>query len=116
MLNRGPVQPPLGEHVHRMNQDLRAGLGALATLLLGMGFQNLDRGSAEDPVWYVAHSGGNWGYRAYLVWHRDEGYGYAAMVNGDDFDLILEIQRRLAGLYGWEGDFTKSPRNLPSDG
>ena len=38
-------------------------------------------------------------------------YGYVAMINGDDFDIIVEVQKRLVEALGWEGDFLNAPRN-----
>ena len=35
------------------------------------------------------------------------------MINGDDFDIIVEVQKRLAEILGWEGDFLRPPRNWP---
>lgn len=88
-----------------------AGVGSFA-----LGFQTQDRGNdALGPVWYFGHSGGNWGFRSNLLAHRDRGYGYAVMTNGSSFDVILELQRRIVSLFGWQGDFSVPPRNWPDD-
>jgi CubicO group peptidase (beta-lactamase class C family) len=81
-----------------------------------LGFQLQDRGSEEQgPAWYFGHSGGNWGFACNLVAHLERGYGYAAMINGGRWDAIREIQQRLAEIYGWQGDFSRPPRNWPED-
>jgi CubicO group peptidase (beta-lactamase class C family) len=86
-----------------------AGTGAFA-----LGFEMQDRGSEETgEVWYFGHSGGNWGFRSLLLVDRDQGHGFAAMANGSDFNVLLEVQRRIAEVYGWRGDFTRPPRNWP---
>src|SRR4029079_22606 len=78
-----------------------AGIGSFA-----LGFEMQDRGSdADGPVWYFSHSGGNWGFRSLLVADRERGNGFAAMINGSDFDALLEVQRRIAKVYEWKGDF-----------
>ena len=50
-----------------------------------------------------------------LLVDREQGHGFAAMINGSDFNLLLEVQRRVARAYEWKGDFTKPPRNWPVD-
>ena len=88
-----------------------AGIGSFA-----LGFEMQDRGNdAIGETWYFSHSGGNWGFRSLLVVDREQGHGFAAMINGSDFNLLLEVQRRIARAYEWKGDFTKPPRNWPID-
>jgi CubicO group peptidase (beta-lactamase class C family) len=88
-----------------------AGIGSFA-----LGFEMQDRGSDElGEIWYYGHSGGNWGFRSVLVADREQGQGFVAMINGSDFNLLLEVQRRIARAYEWKGDFTKRPRNWPKD-
>ena len=88
-----------------------AGIGSFA-----LGFEMQDRGNdATGEAWYFSHSGGNWGFRSLLVVDREQGHGFAAMINGSDFNLLLEVQRRIARAYEWKGDFTKPPRNWPMD-
>ena len=87
-----------------------AGIGTFA-----LGFETQDRGNDETgPAWYFGHSGGNWGFRSLLLVDREQGHGFVAMVNGSNFDVLLEVQRRLARVYEWKGDFTKPPRNWPA--
>jgi CubicO group peptidase (beta-lactamase class C family) len=86
-----------------------AGIGAFA-----LGFEMQDRGNDEaGEVWYFSHSGGNWGFRSLLVVDRERGHGFAAMINGSDFNILTEVQRRIATAYAWVGDFTQPPRNWP---
>ncbi|HEX2464113.1 MAG TPA: serine hydrolase domain-containing protein, partial [Thermoanaerobaculia bacterium] len=88
-----------------------AGIGSFA-----LGFEMQDRGNdATGEVWYFSHSGGNWGFRSLLVVDREHGHGFAAMINGSDFNPLLEVQRRIVQAYEWKGDFTKPPRNWPID-
>ena len=88
-----------------------AGIGSFA-----LGFEMQDRGNdAIGESWYFSHSGGNWGFRSLLVVDREQGHGFAAMINGSDFNLLLEVQRRIARAYEWKGDFSKPPRNWPVD-
>jgi CubicO group peptidase (beta-lactamase class C family) len=88
-----------------------AGIGSFA-----LGFEMQDRGG-DDPaeIWYFSHSGGNWGFRSLLVVDRELGNGFAAMVNGSDFNILTEVQRRIARVYDWKGDFTRPPRNWPAN-
>jgi CubicO group peptidase (beta-lactamase class C family) len=88
-----------------------AGIGSFA-----LGFEMQDRGTDEEgEVWYFSHSGGNWGFRSLLVVDREQGHGFAAMINGSDFNILTEVQRRIARAYQWRGDFTRPPRNWPRD-
>ena len=86
-----------------------AGIGTFA-----LGFEMQDRSDELGEVWYFGHSGGNWGFRSLLLVDREQGHGFAAMVNGSSFDVLLELQRRLARVYEWKGDFTKPPRSWPA--
>ncbi len=83
----------------------------------GIGWNTQDRAAAsapqDAPLWYFSHSGGNWGFRSNLLAKRNGGYGYVAMINGGDFAIIIEIQKRLAQALRWEGDFMRAPRNWP---
>ena len=76
-----------------------------------IGFQMQNRGTEEEPVWYFSHSGGNWGFRCYLVAHTENGDGAVVMINGTDFNLILELFKRIASTFEWQGTFTKLPIN-----
>ena len=77
----------------------------------GLGFNLAERGTDEDEVWYFSHTGGNWGFRSYLMASRDGDYGAAVILNGTDFNVILEVMKRIAFTHGWEGDLLSSPRN-----
>ena len=76
----------------------------------GLGWAMQNRGAGDEEVWYFSHSGGNWGFRCYLVTHREDGYGAAIMINGDNFEVILELIRRIGLAWKWEGDLVAPPR------
>jgi CubicO group peptidase (beta-lactamase class C family) len=105
-----------GEKNDRLKQESAALLTTPAGIgTFALGFEMQDRGNDTDgPVWFFGHSGGNWGFRSLLLVDRERGHGFVAMVNGSGFDVLLEVQRRLARVYGWKGDFTKPPRNWPT--
>ena len=85
-----------------------AGIGSFA-----LGFEMQDRGNdTAGEIWYFSHSGGNFGFRSLLVVDREQGHGFAATINGSDFNPLLEVQRRIALAYEWKGDFTKPPAQL----
>jgi CubicO group peptidase (beta-lactamase class C family) len=51
---------------------------------------------------FVAHGGGNAGYRAYMLLDPESGDGAAVLTNGDQgSDLIVEILRSVSDTYGW---------------
>lgn len=52
--------------------------------------------------WYFSHSGGNWGFLCDLLAHVRKGYGLAIMTNGSNFQIITEIEARVAAAYGWD--------------
>jgi CubicO group peptidase (beta-lactamase class C family) len=52
--------------------------------------------------WYFSHSGGNWGFLCDLLAHVRKGYGVAVMTNGSNFQIITEIEARVAAAYGWD--------------
>jgi CubicO group peptidase (beta-lactamase class C family) len=65
---------------------------------LGLGIEK--RGTAS----YFTHSGGNEGFRCFLIAHREKGYGAVVMTNADGgWDLLGEIVRAIAAVYNWEG-------------
>src|SRR5437867_5129044 len=71
---------------------------------------------------YFGHEGSDEGFIAYLVMHRDKGYGAAVMTNSDNgSDLSNEILRGLARQYAWAAYLpepiktaTLSPEDLAS--
>lgn len=66
----------------------------------GLGLGTEKRGTTT----YFVHSGGNEGYRCFLIAHREKGYGAVVMTNADGgFDLLGEIVRAIAAAYTWEG-------------
>jgi CubicO group peptidase (beta-lactamase class C family) len=52
--------------------------------------------------WYFMHSGGNWGFLCDLLAHVRKGYGVVVMTNGSNFQIINEIEARVAAAYGWD--------------
>jgi CubicO group peptidase (beta-lactamase class C family) len=61
---------------------------------------------------YFRHSGGNEGYRCYLIAHKDNGYGAVVMTNSDNGEpLYNEIVRGIANIYQWE-DYLPEPHEL----
>ena len=52
--------------------------------------------------WYFSHSGGNWGFLCDLQAHVRKGYGVVVMTNGSNFQIINEIEARVAAAYGWD--------------
>jgi CubicO group peptidase (beta-lactamase class C family) len=52
--------------------------------------------------WYFSHSGGNWGFLCDLQGHVRKGYGVAIMTNGSNFQIINELEARVAAAYGWD--------------
>ena len=74
---------------------LTAGLGDA-----GLGFFIVER----DGAVYFEHGGADRGFQAYLIAHRDDGYGAAVMANSDNGNAIaMEILRAIAAEYGWIG-------------
>jgi CubicO group peptidase (beta-lactamase class C family) len=78
---------------------------------VGFGKNNMALGVALRPAGDVAafwHSGGNEGYRAYLVMFPETGQGAVIMANGDRGDeLYREIVRGIASEYHWPDTFQK---------
>ena len=69
------------------------GMGSFA-----VGFSIDKRGEG----WYFSHSGGNWGFLCDLLAHVRKGYGVVVMTNGSNFQIITEIEARVAAAYGWD--------------
>lgn len=73
----------------------------------GLGFHVETRGG--EP--YFGHDGGNEGFQAVLLAHRDKGYGIAVMTNSDNgVALAMEIVRGVARAEGWDGYLPPPPR------
>lgn len=89
----GDATVPLPTEVARaMTTPATEGMG------LGLGVH----GTGEALV--VDHSGSTHGYRTYLAAYPERGQGVVIMTNGDGGgDLINEIRRSLARVYGWPG-------------
>ncbi len=66
----------------------------------GLGLGTEKRGTAA----YFEHSGGNDGFRCFLIAHREKGYGAVVMTNSDNgLEIVPEIVRAIAAAYNWEG-------------
>jgi tetratricopeptide (TPR) repeat protein len=57
----------------------------------------------EQGEVYFQHGGADEGFRAALVAHRDSGYGAAVMVNSNNGEIMGEVLRAVASVYGWAG-------------
>jgi CubicO group peptidase (beta-lactamase class C family) len=67
----------------------------------GLGFMTRNQG--ED--WYFSHSGGNWGFRCFLIAHREKGYGVVIMSNDDMGNTaVFEYLQRVRDVYEWDGE------------
>lgn len=65
---------------------------------MGLGFFTMGEGRARR----IAHSGGNAGFRGYMVIFPETGQGVVVMVNGDGGGKIRgELIRSIAAAYGW---------------
>lgn len=77
--------------------------------LMGLGMMIYKPG--KNAV-YFRHSGGNEGYRCYLLAHKDNGYGAVVMTNSDNGEFLYnEILRGIADIYRWE-DYLPEPHEL----
>lgn len=75
----------------------------------GLGFFIEKHGNAL----YFGHGGADEGFRAELVVSRDKGYGVAVMVNSDNGQIIREVIRSVASVYGWD-EFLPAPYEIIS--
>lgn len=65
---------------------------------MGLGFFTMGEGRAR----HIAHSGGNAGFRGYMVIFPETGQGVVVMVNGDGGGRIRgELIRSIAAAYNW---------------
>lgn len=54
---------------------------------------------------FFSHSGGNWGYRAWMTGHINKGYGMIIMTNGDNgMALMNQVADRISHAYGWDAE------------
>jgi CubicO group peptidase (beta-lactamase class C family) len=66
----------------------------------------------EDFNFHFSHSGGNEGYRCFLVAYPEKGQGAVIMTNSDNgWQLYPEILRSIDSEYGW-GDFIQKEKVL----
>jgi CubicO group peptidase (beta-lactamase class C family) len=65
----------------------------------GLGFERFPKDEAERPLF--GHTGGNKGYRSWLLASRDTGDGIVVLTNADRWDAVREIALRARVVYGW---------------
>lgn len=65
----------------------------------GLGFELLL--PSDKPKRFFGHTGGNKGFRCILLASLDGGHGVVVMTNGDVFDAVSEIARKILAGYGW---------------
>jgi CubicO group peptidase (beta-lactamase class C family) len=65
---------------------------------VGLGFFIDKRGNSV----YFGHDGADEGFRAMMLMHREKGYGAVVMVNSDNGQIMGEVMRGIAYVYGWD--------------
>ena len=65
----------------------------------GLGFELLLPSDKEKR--FFGHTGGNKGFRCILLASLRDGNGVVVMTNGDVFDAVSEIARKILAGYGW---------------
>ncbi len=65
----------------------------------GLGFELFRKVDAERR--FFGHTGGNAGYRCWLLATRTGGNGVVILTNGDEFKAVSEIALRIIAEYGW---------------
>jgi CubicO group peptidase (beta-lactamase class C family) len=65
----------------------------------GLGFELFPKGEAERT--FFGHTGGNKGYRCWLLASRTGGHGIVILTNGDKWDAVREIGVKARAEYGW---------------
>lgn len=66
----------------------------------GLGFESFRKDDAEKK--YFGHTGGNAGYRCWLLVTKNGGNGVVIMTNGDEWKAVQDIALRIATDYGWQ--------------
>lgn len=66
----------------------------------GLGFESFRKDDAEKK--YFGHTGGNVGYRCWLLITKGGGNGVVVMTNGDEWKAVQDIALRIATEYGWQ--------------
>lgn len=65
----------------------------------GLGLELFRRADADRR--FFGHTGGNKGYRCWLLATRTGGNGVAILTNGDEWDAVAAIGTRIIAEYGW---------------
>ena len=65
----------------------------------GLGFELFRKDDADKR--FFGHTGGNVGYRCWLLASRTGGNGVVVMTNGDEWKAVSDIALRIVSEYGW---------------
>lgn len=91
----------LGVENGLLSQDLA---NAMVTPVLpdsfGLGFESFRKDDADRK--FFGHTGGNAGYRCWLLVTKSGGNGVVIMTNGDEWKAVQDIALRIAADYGWQ--------------
>ena len=66
----------------------------------GLGFESFRKDDADKK--YFGHTGGNVGYRCWLLITKSGGNGVVVLTNGDEWKAVQDIALRIAADYGWQ--------------
>lgn len=90
----------LGVDTGLLSQELA---NAMVTPVLpdsfGLGFESFRKEDAEKK--FFGHTGGNAGYRCWLLITKSGGNGLVVLTNGDEWNAVRDIALRIAVEYGW---------------
>jgi CubicO group peptidase (beta-lactamase class C family) len=75
----------------------------------GLGFFLEKHGNAL----YFGHGGADEGFRAEMLVSKDKGYGVVVMANSDNGQILREVIRSVARVYGWD-EFLPAPYEIVS--
>ena len=65
----------------------------------GLGLELFRKADAERR--FFGHTGGNAGYRCWLLATRTGGNGVVILTNGDEWNAVSEIALKIVAEYGW---------------
>ena len=65
----------------------------------GLGFENFPPKEKDQP--YFGHTGGNAGYRTWLLASKEGGHGVVVLTNGDEWKAVKEIADKVREAYGF---------------
>lgn len=91
----------LGVESGLISQDLA---NAMVTPVLpdsfGLGFESFRKDDADKK--FFGHTGGNAGYRCWLLITKNGGNGVVILTNGDEWKAVQDIALRMVAEYGWQ--------------